>query len=89
MATCQPRLEAVPLQQMFLLAQMPELHQQNAKEGHFLQLQVFSLNPIFAHRAEQMLLDLLKVSKAEAIVYLLSADQQPPDVLKTFRWALK
>ena len=85
LATYKPILDICPLQQTFLLSQMPELHQQHAQEGQILQLQLFSLNPIFAHQAEQMLLEVLKLAKGRAVVFMLPAGQQAPDVLKIFR----
>lgn len=87
LATYQPMRDISHLQHAFLLAQMPELQQQHAKEGHILQIQLFSLNPIFAHRAEQMLVEILNLAKGQALVYLLSADEPAPDVMSSFRCA--
>lgn len=87
MATHQPMLDILPLLRNFLLAQAPGLEQQHATEGRVLQLQLATLNPIFAHRAEQMLLELLQHAKAQAMVYLLPPDQAAPDVLSCFRYS--
>ena len=85
LATCQPLLDLAPLQQNFLVSTIPGLEQQYAQGKQILQLQLFVLNPIFAHRAKQMLLEVLKLAKGIAAVYLLPSADQAPDVLQNFR----
>ncbi|KAL0028967.1 hypothetical protein WJX77_008705 [Trebouxia sp. C0004] len=85
MATIQPFTDLSQLQHSFHVASVPGLTQDGAANKHVMLLTSFCLNPIFAHRAEQFLLDILKRCNGHLLLYLLSPDQASIEVLRVFR----
>jgi len=85
MATIQPFTDLSQLQHNFNIASVPGLTQDGAANKHVMLLNSFCLNPIFAHRAEQFLLDILKRCNGHLLLYLLPPDQASIEVLKVFR----
>ena len=85
MAATQPLTDLSQLQRNFYTVRMPGLTQDNVADKCILQLTAFCMNPIFVHRARQVLLDVLRQCKASMMVFLLKPDQAAPEALKVFR----
>ena len=85
MATIQPFTDLSQLQHNFHMGSVPGLTQDGAANKHVMVLTSFCLNPIFAHRAEQFLLDILKRCSGHLLLYLLPPDQASIEVLRVFR----
>lgn len=85
MATIQPFTDLSQLQHNFNTASVPGLSGTTAVDMHIMQLTSFCLNPIFAQRAEQFLMDILKRCNSQLLLYLLQPDQGPLGVTHVFR----
>ena len=85
MATVQPLTDVSQLQRNFSTTSIPGLNQEDAADKHIMQLTSFCLNPIFAHRAEQLLLDILKRCHSSLLLYLLQPDQPAIEAVRIFR----
>ena len=85
MAAVQPITDLSQLQRNFHTIQVPGLTQDNAADHRIVQLTMICLNPIFAHRARQVLLDVLRRCKASMMLFHLQHDQPAPAALKVFR----
>ena len=87
MAAIQAVTDLSQLQQDFHTVGLPGLSQKSAAERGILQLTCLCMNPIFVHRARQVLLDILRRCKASMMLFFLQPEQQPPEALKVFRQA--
>ena len=81
----QPMTDLSRLHQSFETTKVPGLGLVRTTDQQVMQLIHICLNPIFAHQAEHILLQILKQCKSNLLLYLLRPGQQPPDVLKVFR----
>lgn len=87
MATIQPFTDLSQLQHNFHIASVPGLTHDGAANKHVMLLTSFCFNPIFAHRAEQFLLDILKRCNGHLLLYLLPPEHASTEVLRVFRQA--
>lgn len=85
MAAIEPLNDLSQLQCNFHTACIPGLTQDKAADKCIVQLKAFCMNPIFGHRARQVLLEILRCCKASMMLFLLQPDQTPPEALKVFR----
>ena len=86
MAAIQSVTDLSQLQRNFHTVRMSGLSQDQAADKCIVQLTAFCMNPIFGHRARQVLLDILARCKASMMLFLLQPDQTPPEALELFRW---
>lgn len=85
MAAIQPMTDLSQLQRNFHTVRMSGLTQEEAADKRIVQLTAVCMNPIFVHRAQQMLLDILRRCKASMMLFLLQPHHTPPEALKVFR----
>ncbi len=85
MTTAQQFTDLSQLQHDFQTTCVPGLTADSAADKRIMQLTFFCLNPIFAHRGEQVLQEVLKRCKSRLLLYLLQPDCPAPEVLKVFR----
>lgn len=85
MVAIQPMTDLSQLQRSFHTVRMSGLTQERAADKCIVHLTAFCMNPIFEHRARQVLLDILRRCKASMLLFLLQPDQTPPEALKLFR----
>ncbi|KAL3144090.1 hypothetical protein ABBQ32_003882 [Trebouxia sp. C0010 RCD-2024] len=85
MAAIQPITDLSHLQRNFHTIQVAGLTEDDAADHRSVQLTAICLNPIFVHRARQVLLDVLKRCKARMMLFHLQPDRPAPEALKVFR----
>ena len=81
----QPLTDLSQLHQNFETIKVPGLGPVRTTDQQVMKLTHICLNPIFAHQAEGILLQILKRCKSSLLLYLLKPGQQTPDVLRAFR----
>ena len=86
MATLGPITEVSQLEYAF---DMAGLTHGIAAEEPVMQLTSFCLNPIFAHRAEEMLLEILQRCRSQLLLYMWQPQQTLLEVYKIFRRVLE
>ncbi|KAL3144843.1 hypothetical protein ABBQ38_001949 [Trebouxia sp. C0009 RCD-2024] len=85
MAAIQPITDLSQLRHNFHTIQVAGLTEDDAADHRSVQLTAICLNPIFQHRARQVLLDVLKRCKARMMLFHLQPDRPAPEALGVFR----